>query len=188
MKMVTILGSPRKKGNTAQVLGIFEALIAKEHEIDRINLASCDVNGCLGCGACQQKTDEPGCVQKDDAESLFERMMRADALVYASPLYMWGLPSQMKALIDRHYCLVTGYFTPDHKSLLAGKRMALLVTCGGPVENNTEFIQGSFDNVSAYTKSEVVGKYIVPFCTTPEEMSPQGEEIARELATDLVGI
>ena len=187
MKIVTILGSPKGKGNTAKVLGTFEELVAKEQEIYRINLASCDVKGCLGCGACQTKIDEPGCVHKDDGQSLFERMMSADALVYASPIYMWGFPSQMKALLDRHFCLVTGYFTPDHKSLLAGKRTALLATCAGPIENNTEFLQGIFDNVSAYTKSEVVGKYLVPLCTTPEAMSPLGEERARELATDLVG-
>jgi multimeric flavodoxin WrbA len=58
-----------------------------------------------------RKSDRPGCVQKDDAFSVFERMMAADALIYSSPLYCWDFPAQMKALIDRHFCLVTGYGT-----------------------------------------------------------------------------
>ena len=100
MKVTTILGSPKKKkGNTAKVLGWFEdELTNLGHEVDRINIIDREVKGCLGCGTCQNKADEPGCVQKDDAVAIFENMMSADAVVYASPLYCWGFSSQMKAL------------------------------------------------------------------------------------------
>jgi len=47
MKVVTILGSPKKEGNTAKVLGLFEELIVEGHEVDRVNIAACDVKGCL---------------------------------------------------------------------------------------------------------------------------------------------
>ena len=87
MKVMTILGSPKKNGNTAKVLGLFESMIANDHEVDRINIADSDVKGCIGCYACQQTPNEPACVQKDDAVSIFERMMNSDAVVYASPLY-----------------------------------------------------------------------------------------------------
>ena len=49
-------------------------------------------------------------------------MIGADALVYAAPLYCWCFPAQMKALIDRHVSLVTGFETPKHKSLIEGKK------------------------------------------------------------------
>jgi multimeric flavodoxin WrbA len=91
------------------------------HEVDRINIIDREVKGCLGCGTCQNKADEPGCVQKDDAVSIFENMMSADAVVYASPLYCWDFSSQMKALIDRHFCLMTGYGSPGYRSLLDGR-------------------------------------------------------------------
>jgi len=56
MKVTTILGSPRKKGNTAKVLSWFEdEMKAQGHEIDRINMADSEVKGCLGCGSCQKK-------------------------------------------------------------------------------------------------------------------------------------
>ena len=187
MKVVTILGSPKKEGNTAKVLGLFEELIVEGHEVDRVNIAACDVKGCLGCGACQKVPNEPGCVQEDDAASIFERMMGADAVIYASPLYAWGFSSQMKALIDRHFCLVTGYGSPDYKSLLEGKRTALLVTCAGPVENNADLIQESFDRLSNYGQCNIVGKYVVPFCTTPDSIASEAMETAKKMAGDIVG-
>jgi len=186
MKIITILGSPRKKGNTAEVLGRFEKMIGKDHEVDRINIKSVDVNGCLGCRKCQEVSDRPGCVQKDDAVSIFERMMEADAVVYASPLYCWGFSSQMKALIDRHFCLVTGYGTDKHTSLLEGKRTALLVTCAGPVENNANLIQDLFVRVNKWDKCSVVGKYIVPFCKTPDAIGDNGVDIAKKMVEDII--
>ncbi len=186
MKIVTILGSPRKKGNTAKVLSCFEEMVGKDHEVDRINIMSVDVNGCLGCGKCQQVTDKPGCVQKDDAVSIFERMMNADVAIYASPLYCWGFSSQIKALIDRHFCLVTGYGTDNHISLLDGKRSALLVTCSGPVENNADLVQELFDRVNDYGKCSVIGKYIVPLCTIPDEIGDKAVETANRMVKDII--
>jgi multimeric flavodoxin WrbA len=81
MKVLTILGSPRKKGNTATVLRHFENLVAEHHQVDRVNITEQDVRGCLGCGACKKKPDEPGCIQKDDAVSIFNRMLNSDIVV-----------------------------------------------------------------------------------------------------------
>jgi multimeric flavodoxin WrbA len=126
-------------------------------------------------------------VQKDDAPTIFERMMASDAVVYTSPLYCWGFSAQIKALIDRHFCLVTGYGTPAHRSLLEKKTTALLVTCGGPVENNADFIQGIFDRVNNFSQCNVVGKYVVPLCTTPDALGEEAMEIARRMERDIVG-
>ncbi len=66
MKVTTILGSPKKDGNTAKVLGLFEEIISQDHEVARIDIATSNIKGCLGCHACQKVPDDPGCVQKDD--------------------------------------------------------------------------------------------------------------------------
>ncbi|UCG59943.1 MAG: flavodoxin family protein [Phycisphaerales bacterium] len=185
MKVTTILGSPKKNGNTAKVLGLFEEQIAQDHNVDRITVATSSIKGCLGCHACQKVPDEPGCVQKDDALPIFERMMSSDVVIYASPLYCWGFSSQMKALLDRHFCLVTGYGTPDYKSLVQDKNVALLVTCAGPVENNTDLIQTMFDRMSDWGQCNVIGKYVVPFCTTPDAIGAEGMEIVKKMAADI---
>jgi len=189
MKITTILGSPKKKGNTAKVLGLFEEeLVNLGHDVDRVNIAGYDVKGCLGCGVCQKKTDEPGCVQKDDAVAIFEKMMSADAIVYTSPLYCWGFSSQMKALIDRHFCLITNYYGgPKYKSLIDGKRTALIVTCAGPIENNADLIQSLFDRLNSYGNCNVIGKLVVPFCTIPDEIGDEVMETAKQMAADIAG-
>jgi multimeric flavodoxin WrbA len=187
MKIITILGSPRKKGNTAKVLSMFEDKVENNHEVERINVTKYNVGGCLGCYKCQERKGEPGCVQKDDALTIFEKMIQADAIVYASPLYCWSFTSQIKPLIDRHFCLVTGAGTPDHDSLISGKPAALLVTCAGPIEGNCDAIQSIFTGFTDYAKLMAKGNFILPFCTTPDDISAEGAKLAGNLAKAITG-
>jgi multimeric flavodoxin WrbA len=182
MKIITILGSPKKNGNTAKVLSMFEEKVGENHEVERIHITRYEVGGCLGCYKCQEKKDEPGCVQKDDALAIFDKIIKADAIVYASPLYCWSFSSQIKPLIDRHVCLVTGYGTPEHNSLINGKPAALLVTCAGPIEENCDAIQSIFAGITAYGKVAAKGNFILPFCTTPDAIGHEGEKLAANLA------
>jgi len=187
MKIMTIMGSPRKHGNTAAVLQQFERLAGQAHQIDRANITDCTVHGCLGCGVCQKVPDIPGCTQHDDAVGLFERMLAADVVVYATPLYSWDFTAQMKALVDRHYCLTKWGDEAQPQALLAGKRVALLVTCAGPVEENADLIQIAFDRAMEYAGCQVIGKYIVPNCTTPDELGDKAQNTARQMQADIVG-
>jgi multimeric flavodoxin WrbA len=188
MEVTTVLGSPREKGNTATVLDLFEKLMLQQgHKVDRINIMDYEVNGCLGCQTCRKVRYEPSCRQQDDAVSIFERIIASDAVVYATPLYTYGFTAQMKALIDRQYCLVTGYGSPEYTSLLQGKRTALLVTCGGPVEGNADLIQEAFEREGQYQQWNIVGKYVVPFCTTPDALGAKAMETAKRMARDIVG-
>ena len=182
MKIITILGSPRKKGNTATVLSAFEDKVEKEHEVERINITQYSVDGCIGCYKCKEKKNEPGCVQKDDALIIFDKMIKADAIVYASPLYCWSFSSQIKPLIDRHFCLVSGDGTSEHDSLISGKPAALLVTCAGPIEGNCDAIQGIFKGFTDYLHLMAKGSYILPFCTTPVAIGNEEAEMAEDLA------
>ena len=126
MKIITILGSPRKRGNTAAVLGRFERLVVPRHAVERIRILDYTIKGCLGCDVCQRVTGEPGCKQKDDAVPLLERLLRADLVVYATPVYGWSYPAEIKAFVDRHYCLVKWQGGQVVSELFKGKRAALL--------------------------------------------------------------
>lgn len=187
MKILTILGSPKKNGNTATVLDMFDEKVGGNHEVERIHITDYKVGGCLGCYKCMEKKDEPGCVQKDDALTIFDKMMQADALVYASPLYCWGFTSQLKPLIDRHFCLVSGYGTADHDSLIAGKPAALLLTCGGPIEGNCDPVQGVFAGITNFTRLKAKGNFILPGCTAPDAIGDEGVALAANLAKAITG-
>lgn len=186
MKITTILGSPRRFGNTAAVLKRFEDLVPAPHQVERINITEYTVKGCLGCDGCQRKRDKPHCGQRDDAVTLLERLMASDVIVYASPLYCWDFSAQMKAFIDRHYCLVK-WKEPDSPSLMAGRRMALLVTCGSGIEDNADVIQTVFEREVDYLKCTVAGKFIVPDCSTPDQLGDKADTTAREMVRSIVG-
>lgn len=185
MKILTLLGSPRKNGNTATVLNSFEELARNHFQVERIHVPDATIRGCLGCDACQKKLNEPGCVQKDDAAQIFTQMLAADIIVYASPVYAWDFTAQMKALLDRHYCLVKWNTGSESLSLLEGKRAMLLCTCGGVKENNADLIQVIFEREMNYVHGKVIGSYILGNCTTPKQLGETAQETARQMLADL---
>jgi multimeric flavodoxin WrbA len=185
MRVMTILGSPKAHGNTATVLAMLEdQLRTGGHDVDRVHVVDHPIVGCLGCYACQQSETFPECAQADAAAAIFRRMQDADAIVYASPLYVWDLSAQIKPLIDRHMALMRGLNTPGHLSALEGKRLALLVTCMGPAERNADLVQELFARLSAALKGRLVGRYVVAHCHPLDAAA--GEETARRMCADIV--
>lgn len=167
MKIVTIMGSPKKNGKTATALKFFEAnMLAHGNDVERVNVTDYKINACLGCYACMREKEESGCIQKDDAQSVFEKMAVADTIVIASPLYSFDLTAQIKPLIDRCFSL-------SNTAILNGKHMALLITCAGQVENNTdlvqEFFRRAFDGENGgMFHTELAGRYVVPYSDSPD--------------------
>jgi multimeric flavodoxin WrbA len=166
----------------------FEDLATSTHQVERINLADYSIHGCLGCNVCQKNLDQPGCMQKDDAMEVIDKMIAADVVIYATPLYVWDFSSQMKALLDRQYCLVKWQDGEVVNALYAGKHVALLVTCGGSVEEDADLIQVIFDRAMAYGRCHVIGKYIVPNCTTPDRISDKATTTARAMFEDILAL
>lgn len=100
MKRVLILsGSPRKGGNSDILCDEFMRG-AKEsgNEVEKIRVAEKQIGYCRGCYACQ-KTGI--CAVKDDMAKILQKMIDADVLVLASPVYFYSIDAQLKALIDR---------------------------------------------------------------------------------------
>ena len=98
-KILVISASPRKGGNSDLLCDQF-AKGAREagHEVEKIRLAEKKVGYCTGCYACQKLHK---CVQQDDANELVEKMLSADSIVLATPVYFYSMDAQLKALIDR---------------------------------------------------------------------------------------
>ncbi|MBD3347790.1 MAG: NADPH-dependent FMN reductase [Candidatus Eisenbacteria bacterium] len=185
MKIVMLMGSPRPTGNTATVLEMVEESLAAGHEIKRYDVAQLNIIGCRGCYACADSPNEPGCVQRDDATGILDEILGADAIVYATPLYMWGVASDLRALMERHFCLVKTYGSPAKKSLVQGKRIAMLVTAAGPAENNADAIQTVFDRFASYCECEVAGKFVLPGCSVTEGPGEDARTLAGRLAEAL---
>jgi multimeric flavodoxin WrbA len=187
MKITTLLGSAKKKGNTATVLGWVEAALQEAgHTVERVYLNNKSINGCMGCAKCREHADKIACIQKDDAQETMETMMASDVVLYASPLYFWGFTAQIKALIDRGYALVTNYHQPNQTSLMKGKRVGLLATGGGSFENNAEAMLTAFDRIVGFLMAQKAGELYVGGCTTPADLTDETREKAKGLANSLV--
>ncbi|MCB9481613.1 MAG: flavodoxin family protein [Desulfobacteraceae bacterium] len=188
MKVLTLQGSPKKKGNTATALNwVEEELRSLGHTVEQVYLNSRNINGCLGCAKCKEKPGEVGCIQKDDALEILEKIVDADLTIFASPLYFWGVTSQLKAIIDRSWSLVTNYHTPEHSSLIENKRQALLLTGGGEFENNAEPTFTAFDRLVKFYKGKKAGELFLGSCKTPDTMDIKKKELAIEFAKKISG-
>jgi multimeric flavodoxin WrbA len=188
MDVLTLLASPRGDGNTQAILSRVESALREEgRKIDRIDLTKLRIGGCRSCVACAESADEPGCVQMDDAQGVFAKMLAADAILFATPLYMWSYAGQLKPLLDRTLCLARKYGTAEHRSFVEGKPTALLVACGGGIENNADAIQIAFPRLADYLKLDDRGVWIFPNCTDAKRLPNTHGNQARELAGALMG-
>ena len=100
VKIVIINGSARK-GNTLTAIQAFTDGITEENEIEIIAPEKLNIAPCKGCGVCQCSK---GCVDKDDTNPTIDKIVSADVIVFATPVYWWGMSAQLKLIIDKCYC------------------------------------------------------------------------------------
>lgn len=100
MKNVLIISSsPRKNSNSGALAAEFaRGATEAGNSVETINLRGADIAFCRGCLACQ-KTQK--CVIKDDACAIAEKMLAADVLVFATPVYYYSVSGQLKTMLDR---------------------------------------------------------------------------------------
>lgn len=127
MKVIGIVGSPRKNGNTnAVVQQILEGAAEVGAETRTFLLNEMNYRGCQACNYC--KAHEK-CKLEDDLAELFEEMKEADGVVFGAPIYFAQFSGQMRLFLDRCYSLVN----PDYSSRLpAGKKAVIVVAQGVP--------------------------------------------------------
>ena len=100
MKKVLILsGSPRKNGNSDILCDEFaKGVLEAGHKVEKIRVAEKNIGYCRACYACR---GTGVCTIKDDMAEVLQKMIDADVLVLASPVYFYSIDAQLKALIDR---------------------------------------------------------------------------------------
>ena len=125
-KVLVIAGSPRKNGNSDLLAQQFaKGAEEADNNVEIVYLRDLKINYCQGCLICLEKGE---CFQQDDANALLPKMMAADVICFASPVYYYSVSGQMKTFIDRmnplygrmkdkdFYAMVTAV-DEDHKQL-----------------------------------------------------------------------
>ena len=148
MKILGINSSPRRKHS--RTLKLVEAVLegAQQHgaDIELVDICALDIRYCLGCGVCYA---EGKCVREDDLPDLLDTMVRADGIVLGSPVYMYGVTAQLKAVIDRLadavYC-----------QMLTGKYGCAVATAGSSGEKDVlRYMNRILNELGAITVGEV---------------------------------
>ncbi len=116
MKILVLGGSPNRKGSTQLLIDSFQQGAEEAgHTVTVLNAAHMNVHPCTGCIACGY--DGP-CVQKDDMQEIRKKVMESDMLVFATPLYFFGISAQLKTVIDRFCAFSSRIHTRNMKSAL----------------------------------------------------------------------
>lgn len=104
MKIVVLTSSPRKNGNTNHLAEQFiKGATEVGHDIFRFNCAEKEVHSCIACDRCGN--DDGQCVFHDDFYELRPHLKEADVVVFVTPMYYFGVSSQLKQVIDRFYSI-----------------------------------------------------------------------------------
>jgi multimeric flavodoxin WrbA/putative sterol carrier protein len=115
-KVYAILSSPRRSGaSKSEILtrAFLEGCRSAGAEVEAVNLRDKKLNHCIGCYTCWTKT--PGvCIHKDDVAEIMKKSNEADLVVYASPLYHFGMYSLLKKYIERTLPKLQPFLVPGH--------------------------------------------------------------------------
>ena len=146
MRILCLLGSPRKTSNSSAIVKRFVATAKKfGAEVKTYTLNDLKYRGCQACMACKKKLEK--CAVKDDLAEVLEAVQESDVLVMASPVYFGDVSSQLKACIDRMYSfLKPDYVTnPSPVRLAPGKTLVFALAQGHPDEKLFSDIFSRYD-------------------------------------------
>ena len=158
MRILVLQGSPNTSGSTARLVAEF-CRGAKEagHEVRVENVATLDIAPCMGCVACGYGGP---CAQSDDFDELREQILLSDALVFATPLYYYGMTAQLKTVIDR-FCAANPSIT--------GKRFksALLAVAWNADGWTFDALEAHYNTLVRYLNMRDCGRVLGRGCGTP---------------------
>ena len=158
MRIVVLEGSPNRHGSSNLLADEF-IRGAKEagHTVEVIDAAHANLHPCNGCVRCGY---EGPCVQKDDMELFREQLLRADMMVFVTPLYYYGMSAQLKILVDR-FCAINSSITRKHM------KSALLAAAWNADDWTFEALELHYRTLVRYLNLDDQGMVLGKGCGTP---------------------
>jgi len=133
IKVLAFAGSPRRHGNSETLLDWVLAAMADEPDVvvEKAALTDADINPCRGCNACQKLNK---CVQRDGMDVYHDKIIEADIITLAAPIFCMGIAAQAKALIDRAQVFTSRKYVlklPIVPKERKGKRLGIFISTAG---------------------------------------------------------
>lgn len=158
MKIVLLQGSPNIKGSTNILAEEFtKGAESAGHQVIRFDLDRMDMKPCTGCVSCGY---EGPCVLKDDNQKIREAILSADMMVFATPLYYYGMSAQLKTVIDR-FCAYNSSITKKHM------KSALLTVAWNNDNWTFDALEAHYQTLVRYLSMEDCGMILGKGCGSP---------------------
>ena len=140
MRVLGIVGSPRRGGNTEILVDEILAGAAEAGaDAEKIILNELSIMPCQACDACKDGNE---CIQDDDMSELLEQMERYRIWVLGTPVYWWGPSAQLKAFIDRWY--------GANQAIFKGRTIILAISLGSGNKKTAQHVVGMFNDIADY--------------------------------------
>jgi len=150
-KVLVLLGSPRKNGNSAILAR--EIAVGAESVgavVESLFIQGMDIKACQACWSCQ-KPDSEGCAIKDDMQKIFPKLIEADSWVIATPVHWFNMSTQTKLWFDRCFAL------PKYGDNPFNKKIGIAIAYASGAVNAIRSFQDSFRYVGAEITGVVYG-------------------------------
>ena len=182
MKVLVLNGSPKKKSDTLRMTESFLKGLnkAQEHEVQIINVIEKKIAPCRGCFGCWQVKKDGHCMIEDDQNAILDLYREADLVIWSFPLYCYGMPSHLKAFLDRTIPLVKMAMRQEedgrvrHEALVDFSRLHTLIICGCGFPD----WDGNFDGLRAQCRMSFGNLQMVCVPETPMLNVPEAAVVA----------
>jgi multimeric flavodoxin WrbA len=152
MKVLGLIGSPRKNGNTDLLVSrILDGASVNNYLTEKLYLYDLDISPCVDCRGCKKGNFQ--CVVDDGMQILYPKLEGVDVIIFGTPLYWYGPTGKMKLMIDR-----LRPFTASKK--LKGKK-AILVAPSEDGPSACGYLTGMFELSFKYLEIDLIDKILV---------------------------
>ena len=158
MKITVLMGSPNRNGSTAILAENFvKGAQDAGHGTEVIDVCHAEIHPCIGCVKCGY---EGPCVQKDDVEMIRKKLLASDMVVFATPLYYYGMSAQLKTVVDR-FCAYNSSLNRRHL------KSALLTAAWNADDWTFDALEAHYKTLVRYINFEDKGMVWGYGCGTP---------------------
>ena len=155
-KIIAIMGSPRKNGNTHLLLSkILEGVQEAGGSGEIICLVDHNINDCDGCHSCWKGND---CSKNDDMNDLYPKINESDVIIFGTPVYWYGPTALIKAFLDRFVY----YNCPENRQFLKGKSAIIVIPFEEENVETARPLVEMFKKSFNYLEIPLIEKLIVP--------------------------
>jgi multimeric flavodoxin WrbA len=172
--VLILLGSAREDGNSTRLAYAFaDAASLRGYAVQSVRVPALEIAPCDGCGECWKPASVP-CAVRDDMDSVYSLVRKADAILFATPLHFFCWSAPLKTLVDRLYCLA-----PKRRHSLVGKQTLLFAA--GADDSAAAFagLKATYRLTAAYMQWKSLGELLVPGVAAEDDVAQKPRVLAK---------